>query len=477
MNQAPITAARSFPAAARTALADQQLRANLQQATHTIRGKTLQVISERADWETLRRAGARIKDDTLARLPELLTQFEEAATAAGATVHWAQDAAEANRIVVDLVAATGVDEVVKVKSMATQEIGLNEALAAAGIAAVETDLAELIVQLADDTPSHILVPAIHYNRAQIRELFARRMPGVDLSTLTDEPAALAEAARRHLRRKFLSTRVAVSGANFAVAETGTLVVVESEGNGRMCLTLPETLISVVGIEKLVPTFADLGVFLQLLPRSATGERMNPYTSMWTGVTPGDGPRQVQIVLLDNGRTRVLADPVGRPALRCIRCSACMNVCPVYERVGGHAYGSVYPGPIGAILSPQLTGQAAGANRTLPYASTLCGACYDACPVRINIPEVLVHLRQEGPKPVSERAAMTVASWLMRDPRRYRSALRALRWAAAPLRLVGRRGPAPAGRVRRLPWPLSRWTRSRDAPVPPAGSFRQWWAQR
>src|SRR5690606_12604132 len=256
VNHRPITAARPFPVAARTALADSQLRANLRRATHTIRGKTLRVISEHPTWEALRQAGARIKDDTLARLPELLTQFEAAATAAGATVHWARDAAEANRIILDLVTAAGVDEVVKVKSMATQEIGLNEALAAAGIAAVETDLAELIVQLAEDTPSHILVPAIHYNRAQIRELFARRMPGVDLSTLTDEPATLAEAARRHLRHKFLTARVAISGANFAVAETGTLVVVESEGNGRMCLTLPQTLISVVGIEKLVPTFAD-----------------------------------------------------------------------------------------------------------------------------------------------------------------------------------------------------------------------------
>jgi L-lactate dehydrogenase complex protein LldF len=358
-----------------------------------------------------------------------------------------------------------VTEVVKVKSMATQEIGLNEALEAAGVTPVETDLAELIVQLAEDTPSHILVPAIHYNRGQIRDIFARRMPGVDVDRLTDDPPALAEAARRHLRARFLSARVAISGANFAIAENGGLVVVESEGNGRMCLTLPETLISVVGVEKVLPTFRDLEVFLQLLPRSSTGERMNPYTSVWTGVTPGDGPQTVHIVLVDNGRTQTLADPVGRQALRCIRCSACLNVCPVYERVGGHAYGSVYPGPIGAILSPQMSGE--GANRTLPYASTLCGACYDACPVRINIPEVLVHLRQIGPKPATERAAMRAAAYVMRDRRRYAAALRAARRGSALVR---------KDKVRRLPWPLSAWTSSRDAALPAKQTFREWWTQ-
>ena len=257
--------------------------------------------------------------------------------------------------------------------MATQEINLNEALAAEGIAAWETDLAELIVQLGDDLPSHILVPAIHRNRSEIREIFRTRMAAAGRPApegLTDEPNDLAAAARLHLREKFLRAKVAISGANFAVAETGTLVVVESEGNGRMCLTLPEVLISVVGIEKLVPTWQDLDVFLQLLPRSSTGERMNPYTSMWSGVTPGDGPQEMHVVLLDNGRTSALADEVGRQALRCIRCSACLNVCPVYERTGGHAYGSVYPGPIGAILNPLLKGVGVDEQiDSLPYAST------------------------------------------------------------------------------------------------------------
>jgi L-lactate dehydrogenase complex protein LldF len=460
-------AGESFPKAARTALGNDQLRRNLGHATATIRAKRLAVVSEVPDWEELRRAGEAIKAATMARLDEHLIRLEERITDRGGTVHWARDAAEANRIVTDLVRAAGADEVVKVKSMATQEIGLNEALEAAGIAAWETDLAELIVQLGHDKPSHILVPAIHRNRAEIREIFLRGMSDVD-SSLTDEPRQLAMAARAHLRRKFLSARVAISGANFAVAETGTIAVVESEGNGRMCLTLPETLITVMGIEKVVPAWADLEVFLQLLPRSSTGERMNPYTSMWSGVTPGDGPQSFHLVLLDNGRTAVLADPVGRPALHCIKCSACLNVCPVYERTGGHAYGSVYPGPIGAVLTPMLTGVAE--SPSLPYASTLCGACFDACPVRIDIPSILVHLRgrvTESRSSVSPEAlTMAAASWVMASPARFAAAERSSRIA----RLWARR----RGRLSTLPPPFSAWTRSRDLPLPPAETFRQWW---
>jgi L-lactate dehydrogenase complex protein LldF len=454
-----LRAERPFPAAAHDALADSQLRHNLGKATTTIRAKRAGVVGELPDWAELRAAGAAIKDDVLANLERYLVQLEQRVTERGGTVHWARDADEANAIVTDLVRATGVREVVKVKSMATQEIGLNEALAAAGITATETDLAELIVQLGHDAPSHILVPAIHRNRSEIREIFLREMRGVD-PALTDEPRVLAEAARRYLRRKFLSAQVAISGANFAIAETGTLAVVESEGNGRMCLTLPRTLITVMGIEKLLPTWADLEVFLQLLPRSSTGERMNPYTSMWTGATEG---QDFHLVLLDNGRTATLADPRGRAALRCIRCSACLNVCPVYERTGGHAYGSVYPGPIGAVLSPQLTG--VHDNATLPYASSLCGACFDACPVAIDIPSMLVHLRSrvvddKGRTP--ERAAMAAMAWTMARPSRWRRALRLLRFG----RLL--RG----GRA--LPPPLSGWTASRELPVPPKQTLRDWW---
>jgi L-lactate dehydrogenase complex protein LldF len=467
---------QKFPVAARAALADTQQRRNLRKATATIRAKRARAVAELPDWEELREAGRAIKDHTMRNLDRYLEQLEAAVTAAGGAVHWARDAEEANRTVTRLVRATGHREVIKVKSMVTQEIGLNEALAEAGVAAYETDLAELIVQLGKDWPSHILVPAIHRNRAEIREIFLREMAAYGRPAppdLTDEPTALAEAARVHLRERFLSSKVAISGANFMVAESGTLVVVESEGNGRMCLTLPETLISVVGIEKVVPTWRDLEVFLQLLPRSSTGERMNPYTSTWTGVTPGDGPQSFHLVLLDNGRTQALADRVGRQALACIRCSACLNVCPVYERTGGHAYGSVYPGPIGAILTPQLRGVASELDASLPYASTLCGACYDVCPVKINIPEALVHLRarvvdahRDRTIPTAEQLAMQAMGWVLSDPGRFAAAQRAS--AAGGRLLRGRR------RVGRLPWPLSRWTDARDAPVPPREPFRAWW---
>ncbi|MGO4384461.1 lactate utilization protein B [Specibacter sp. RAF43] len=468
-------ASEPFPAAAHRELGNTSLRANLGHATHTIRDKRLRVVAEVPDWEAMRSAGAAIKESVMARLPELLEQFEANFTARGGMIHWARDAQEANEIITGLIRATGETEVVKVKSMATQEIGLNEYLQGQGIAAVETDLAELIVQLDHDRPSHILVPAIHKNRGQIREIFLREMDDVD-PALTDDPARLAEAARKHLRRKFLAAKVAVSGANFGLADTGTLTVVESEGNGRMCLTLPETLITVMGIEKLLPRFEDLGVFMQLLPRSSTGERMNPYTSLWTGVTPGDGPQNVHLVMLDNGRTAALADIQGRSALHCIRCSACMNVCPVYERTGGHAYGSTYPGPIGAILSPLMTGIKSEENNSLPYASSLCGACFDACPVKINIPEILVHLR--GVDVDSRRAKIKVPSQL-------EMMMKGAEWAFSSgqkLNIVekglplGRLAAGPDKVIRKLPGLAGKWTQSRDIPAPPSQSFRQWWAR-
>ena len=463
---------RPFPEAAREALADAQLRHNLRVATHTIRAKRDRVVSEVPDWEELRDRGAEIKAATMRHLDVHLEQLESAVTAAGGVVHWARDAAEANAIVARLVRQAGSSEAIKVKSLATDEIGLNDALAREGITAHETDLAELIVQLGHDRQSHILVPAIHRNRAEIRELFRRELPGTE--DLTDEPAALAEAARRHLRETFLRVGVGISGANFAVAETGTVCVVESEGNGRMCTTLPDVLITVMGIEKVLPRFADLGVMLQLLPRSSTGERMNPYTSLWTGVAPGDGPQAFHLVLLDAGRTDVLADEIGRQALHCIRCSACLNVCPVYERTGGHAYESTYPGPIGAILTPQLQGLSAAP--TLPWASTLCGACYEVCPVKIDIPSVLVHLRGRvvreakgdgwRAKVAGERLAMEAMARTFASRRRYEAAQRAARVGAWPLSRDGKI-------ERRLPGPLAGWTQARDLPAPKE-SFRDWW---
>jgi L-lactate dehydrogenase complex protein LldF len=354
--------------------------------------------------------------------------------------------------------------VIKVKSLASDEIGLNEGLAQHGISAIETDLAELIVQLAGGTSSHILVPAIHLNRAEIAALFERTIARG--RTLGTEPEALTEAAREHLREKFLSVGVAVSGANFGVAETGSIAVVESEGNGRMCTTLPRVLITLMGIEKVLPEWRDLEVMLQLLPRSATAERMNPYTSIWTGVRPGDGPEQFHLVLLDAGRTDVLADAVGRQALRCIRCSACLNACPVYSRVGGHAYESVYPGPIGAILTPQLQGLDRAPS--LPWASSLCGACYEVCPVKIDIPTVLVHLRgrvvrEAGGRISPERLAMEALGRAFLSRGRYERAQRMARLGNGPLA--------------RLPGPLRGWTAMRDLPEVPRETFRDWWLRR
>ena len=469
-----------FPKYAKEELKNEQLRANLRFVTHAIRNKRARVTAEVPDWQDLRNTGESVKNYVLANLPELLEQFERNFTAAGGHVHWARNATEANQIALDLIREQGVDEIIKIKSMATAETGLNEFLEENGINAIETDLAEEIVQLGHDRPSHILVPAIHRNRREIRDIFLREIEGIN-PDITDEPAELAEASRNRLRNKFLNTTVAVSGTNFGIAETGTLTIVESEGNGRMCLTLPDTLITFMGIEKILPTFQDYEAFLQLLPRSSTGERMNPYTSMWTGVTPGDGPQNMHVILIDNGRTAVLADELGRQALRCIRCSACMNVCPVYERAGGHAYGSTYPGPIGAILSPQLSGIEAAENNSLPYASSLCGACYEVCPVKINFPEVLVHLRAkdveskhavrefEGNKkaPFSQMDGMMLgAKKLFTSGKMMSIAERGLPMSRL---ITGRKHKITA-----VPGIVSGWTAYRDIPEPPKESFRNWW---
>jgi L-lactate dehydrogenase complex protein LldF len=455
---------RPFPDAARTALANVQLGQNLARATTTIRGRRAAAVAQVEGWDELRESARQIKAHTLRHLDRYLEQLEAAVQARGGTVHWARDAAEAAEHVVRIAREERVREVVKVKSLTTDEIGLNDALARAGVEAVETDLAELIVQLGDDLPSHVLVPAIHRNRTEIRDLFRARLSEAPTG-LTDEPRELAAVARAHLRERFLSARMAVSGANFAVAETGTLCVVESEGNGRMCLTLPEVLVSVVGIEKVVPSMRALGVLLRVLAPSSTGEIMNPYTTLWSGPVPGDGPRRFDLVLLDNGRTKALADDVGREALQCIRCSACMNVCPVYSRTGGHAYGSVYPGPIGAILSPQLWGT--DLHGTLPFASSLCGACADVCPVGIEIPKLLVHLRarsvdRKGDK--REKAGMAAAAIALSRPRALNTAGRMAR--------TGLRRARPI--IKRMPGPPAEWARFRELPEPPKESFRGWW---
>jgi len=467
-----------FPMAAKTALEDTQMRKNVRHATDVIQAKRARVVGEMPDWQQLREAGKQIRQHTMEHLDVYLEQFEANCTRAGGVVHWARDAEEARKIVTGLVKASGSDEVIKIKSMTTEEIHLNQALEKAGIHAYETDLAELIIQLGQDQPSHIVVPALHKNRQQIREIFQRTM---NLPDLGESPQDLADAARMFLREKFLRVKTGVSGANFLIAETGGVCIVESEGNGRMCLTLPETLITIAGIDKVVPRFQDLEVLLQLLPRSATGERMNPYNSIWTGVQPGDGPRTFHLVLMDNARTKILADEEGRQTLNCIRCGACQNVCPVYRQTGGQAYGSVYAGPIGAILTPQL--QEMHHAQSLPYASSLCGACYEVCPVKINIPEVLIHLRSKvveqntaGIKGLFdfEAGAMSAMAMIFKSERRFRAAQRMGRMAETPLVRKDGRGE---GWISWLPGMLGGWTQVRDLQEMPKETFRDWWEKR
>ena len=463
-----------FPEAALPILQNTQLRKNVAHATDVIQAKRNRLVAEKQDWQQLRSSASAIRAHVLANLATYLEQFETKCTAAGGVVHWAKDAAEARSIILDILREENATEVIKIKTMTSAEIQLNPALEAAGIAAIETDLAELILQLGDDEPSHIVVPALHVNRRQVREIFARRM---GLPELPDDPEALTAAARTYLRKKFLSVPTAISGANFLIAETGSVAIVESEGNGRMCLTLPRTLITLAGIEKVLPRFSDLEVLLQVLARSATGERLNPYNSLWSGVVPGDGPERFHVVLLDNGRSEILSRKVERQTLKCIRCAACLNTCPVYRQTGGHAYGSPYAGPIGAILTPQLEHMQHG--QSLPYASSLCGACYEVCPVKINIPEVLIDLRakvvdQERAQPRRWTdpmyMGMKVANLAFASASRFRL-------AQAMGRLGLRLFTDKDGWIRKLPNLGARWTLSRDLPGLPNQTFRQWWTER
>lgn len=463
-----------FPKAALPILRDTQLRKNVAHATDVIQNKRNRLVAEKKDWLQLRDSASAIRAHVLDHLADYLEQFEERCTAAGGVVHWATDAAEARAIILRILREENASQVIKIKTMTSAEIQLNPFLAKNGVEAFETDLAEIILQLGDDEPSHVVVPALHVNRAQVRDIFARRM---GLEDLKDDPQALTAAARNYLREKFLRVPTAISGANFLIAETGGVAIVESEGNGRMCLTLPRTMITLAGIEKVLPTFRDLEVLLQVLARSATGERMNPYTSLWTGVTPGDGPQRFHVVLLDNGRSEILRRERERQTLKCIRCGACMNACPVYRQTGGHAYGSVYPGPIGAILTPQL--QKLEHAQTLPYASSLCGACYEVCPVKINIPEMLIELRAQVTDKERESEqrffdpmylGMRIANGVFASAGRFRAAQRMARIAL-------RAFTGKDGWIHSLPGMGGRWTMTRDLRGLPQETFREWWASR
>ena len=475
----------TFDRNAREALTDVQLRGALRNLATTFGERRKLAVRTVENWEGLRERARAAKDETLAHLDKYLEEFVSHAEKAGAQIHWARDGAEACRVVLDLIGGRGATRIVKSKSMATEEIHLNAALEAAGLAPVETDLGEWIIQLAHETPSHIVVPAIHKSKRQIAELFADKI-GIPP---TDDVAVLTGAARRILRRSFAEAEVGISGVNFGVAETGTILILENEGNARLTTSLPRTHIAVMGIEKVIPRLEDLDIFLKLLPRSGTGQQLTAYQSLITGVKRRDedeGPEELHIVLMDNGRSRMLAHPVTRQSLACIRCGACLNACPVYQQVGGHAYGSVYPGPIGAVITPQLSGLKQSAQ--LPYASSLCGACREVCPVKIDIPELLLHLRaevtegtaagtadQRGPvkrKPL-ERLAFGLYARVWSNPALYLWGARAARLLQRAIVREGRIGRV-GGLLAKLAPPLAAWTEWRDAPPLAPRTFREQW---
>ena len=461
---------------ARAALADAPLRAALRRATSLFADKRNGAIATVDDWEALRERARAIKSETLARLDHYLTQFADKAESAGARVHWARDGTEACDVIARIAMARGARTVVKSKSMATEEIQLNAALEARDLSVVETDLGEYIIQLAGETPSHIVAPAIHKTKEQVAALFADKL-GIPA---TDDIPTLTAAAREALRRRFAEADLGVSGVNFAIAETGAILVLENEGNARLTTSLPRTHVALMGIEKVIPRVADLDVFLQLLPRSGTGQRLTAYQSLLTGAKrqPDDeGPTELHIVIMDNGRSRMLAHPTTRQALACIRCGACLNVCPVYQQIGGHAYGSVYAGPIGAVITPQLFGIERAAQ--LPYASSLCGACRDVCPVKIDIPALLLHLRAEVTRTAdagdrrAERLAFRAYVAVMRRPRALEWAVRVARAAQRLMGVRDRIGRQDRMSARVAP-ALGAWTAWRDLrPLAPR-SFREQW---
>ena len=464
-----------FEERARKALENARLQKSLTQMAQRFAGARLQAMAQFPDWERYRQLAHDIKKHTLDHLGDYLEELERRVTDRGGRVLWAKDARAACDFVLRIARERRIKTAVKSKSMTAEEIALNEALEKGGVEAVETDLGEFIVQLAGERPSHIIAPAVHKSREEVAELFVRKLR----SEHYNEIEQLAGVARKTLRQKFLQAGMGISGVNFAVAETGTIVIFENEGNARFCTAAPRLHVALMGIEKVIPRMNDLLVFLALLGRAATGQKLPSYVSFLTGPRrPGekDGPEEFFLILLDNGRSRILRDPLRRESLYCIRCGACLNVCPVYQKIGGHAYGWVYSGPIGAVLSPQYQGMREAGE--LPYASSLCGACEDACPVKIPLPRLLLDLRREAietggqkegkPVDAAERRAMR---WWLRVNRSARS----YRFFTAIARRVGR-WKATGEYISSLSGALAGWTKERDFPAPAASPFRQRWAK-
>jgi L-lactate dehydrogenase complex protein LldF len=480
----------NFVASSRHALQNRQLQLALSTSTgkFTI-SRNASVSCLGGEWERLRTRAKEIKEHAINNLDYYLEEFSSKVEQQGGHIFWANDAAEANQYICDLARHHGIRLVVKSKSMMTEEIELNRALAEAGVEAVETDLGEYIIQLAGERPSHIIAPAIHKTRGEVSDLLAEKLHVARPATIEQ----ITVLARNVLRERFAAAGMGITGGNFAVAETGTLVLVENEGNIRLTTSLPRIHVALIGIEKVIPRMDDLDVFLRLLPRSASGQQMSSYVSFLTGVKQSvseEGPEELHVVILDNGRTDILANPRLRESLYCIRCGACLNTCPVYQKIGGHAYGWIYPGPIGALLTPQLIGRERAAD--LPFASSLCGACRDVCPVKINIPDMLLHLRSEIKEPQGEssRHSSNVIEKVARPGARLRKYLATVAertafrlWAAVMKNVTHYQRAAQMARLaqrifgKKL-WGLTvpRWTATRNLPPLASRSFREQWPE-
>ena len=456
------TNTREFRTRAAATMADPRLKSALEGVYEGFHKGRIAAAADTDAWETQRDRGRAIKEHTIANLDYYLGMLADNVEKNGGRVFFARDTEEANRYVLDIVKRNDVRTVIKSKSMVSEEMGLNHVLEGEGVEAVETDLGEYIIQLAGEAPYHIIAPAIHKSKDEVSDLLAARSGGERLEHAAD----LTMQAREQLRDVFQRADMSVTGVNFAVAESGSIVLVTNEGNGRMATSAPRIHVAAMGMEKVVPSIADLSTFLRILIRSATGQRISSYVTMVNGprrAEDEDGPEEFHLVVIDNGRSKLLADPHMREALYCIRCGACMNACPVYRKVGGHSYGWVYPGPIGAVITPVLTGLDAG--KDLPFASTLCGACREACPVRIDLPRMLLELRAKtvessGGKP----AGLLWRGWRAGITRRaaFDGGSRVGRWLLRPF--------TRGGWTRKLPFPIGGWTTRRDFLAPAASSF-------